>query len=274
MRNWQKAVPPYAGDEPYLYCAFAEGDSKKVWKILQPLVERGCRVWYCVGPAGSADELLRRQERSGGAALTLLYLTDAACDDKDTKTNVLVNQKNERPILCLDPDGTDRRLAMGLRETVPHLPLYRMERQEDIENAVLHAEGFSQEMLGEPVTVRDGGVVKKLTVVLTVLASLLLAVTLVGVWWLHWFLAEPQDELTFTDPVILTAMREAARGGVITEELAAGITCLRLDGMPESWDELALLPALERIELPQQALLTDAALPEGPYTVILRGGGA
>ena len=43
---------------------------------------------------------------------------------------------------------------------------------------------------------------------------------------------------------------------------------------PESWEELALLPALERIGIAQQALTGDAALPEGDYVIELIGGGA
>ena len=44
--------------------------------------------------------------------------------------------------------------------------------------------------------------------------------------------------------------------------------------LPESWEELSLLPALERIGIPQQALTGDAALPEGDYVIELIGGGA
>ena len=58
MKNWHKYFPPYEGEEPYLYVAFAAADEKKVWKILRPLLERGCRVWYRFGPAGGADNLL------------------------------------------------------------------------------------------------------------------------------------------------------------------------------------------------------------------------
>ena len=72
--------------------------------------------------------------------------------------------------------------------------------------------------------------------------------------------------------MILSSLRRAARGGSITEDLADSITLLQLDGMPESWDDLALLPALERIELPQQALLEGGALPEGDYVIELSGG--
>ena len=149
MKNWHRSFPPYEGEEPYLYFAFADADEKKVWNYLRPLLERGCRVWYRFGPAGGAERLLHDQERSSGAALTLLFLTDAACADKDTKSNVLVNQKYGRPILCLDPDGTDRRLRMGLREDVPHVPLYSLRGGGEIEDAVIHAEGFSQDIIGE-----------------------------------------------------------------------------------------------------------------------------
>ena len=41
--------------------------------------------------------------------------------------------------------------------------------------------------------------------------------------------------------------------------------------VPESWEELALFPALERIELPQSAAAQAETLPEG-VTVVLKGG--
>lgn len=274
MKNWQKRYPPYEGSEPYLYFAFAEADSAKAWQIMRILLERGCRVWYGSGPSGNADELLRRQKRAEDANLTLLYLTDAACADKDTKSNILVNQKNGKHILCLDPDGADRRLSMGLYETVPHLPLYRLKSRKEIENAVIRAEGFSQEILGEPVRVEGGGSLGKLTALFCVLAVLLALASFIGVRYLRWFQPEVPDEVPFTDPVILSAVRNAARGGAITEELVSEITVLRLSGMPESWEELEKLPALTTVTLPQQALLEEGTLPDGDITVELTGGGA
>ena len=274
MKNWQKRYPPYEGSEPYLYFAFAEADSAKAWQIMRILLERGCRVWYGSGPSGNADELLRRQERAEDANLTLLYLTDAACADKDTKSNILVNQKNGKHILCLDPDGADRRLSMGLYETVPHLPLYRLKSRKEIENAVIRAEGFSQEILGEPIRVEGGGSLGKLTALFCVLAVLLALASFIGGRYLRWFQPEVPDEVPFTDPVILSAVRNAARGGAITEELVSEITVLRLSGMPESWEELEKLPALTTVTLPQQALLEEGTLPDGDITVELTGGGA
>ena len=274
MKNWQKRYPPYEGSEPYLYFAFAEADSAKAWQIMRILLERGCRVWYGSGPSGNADELQRRQERAEDANLTLLYLTDAACADKDTKSNILVNQKNGKHILCLDPDGADRRLSMGLYETVPHLPLYRLKSRKEIENAVIRAEGFSQEILGEPVRVEGSGSLVKLPALFCVLAVLLALASFIGGRYLRWFQPEVPDEVPFTDPVILSAVRNAARGGAITEDLVSEITVLRLSGMPESWEELEKLPALTTVTLPQQALLEEGTLPDGDITVELTGGGA
>ena len=274
MKNWQKRFPPYEGEKPYLYFAFAEADARRVWPVVRLLLERGCRAWYSLGPAGSAEKLLHRQERARGAALTLLYLTDAACADADTKSSVLVNQNRDRPILCLDPDGTDRRLAMGLREDIPHLPLYRLNGRGELENALIHAEGFSQKILGDPVKVEEGSLVGKLAAGFCALAVLLALISFMGVRYLHWFRPSPEDEVSFYDPAIAAALREAARGGAITEELTGEIRVLALKDLPESWDELEKLPALERIVLPQGALTEESELPPMELEVQLTGGGS
>lgn len=271
MKNdLQKQIPPYEGKEPYLYLAFSEADTKAIRKLLIPLVTRGCRVWYCTGTAGSAEALLHRQERSAGAALTVLYMTDAACADTNTKSNVLVNQKYDRPILCLDPDGKDRRLTMGLRETVPHVPLYKCETIEEQVLAILHGEGFSQQLLGSPMAIKERGIVNRLSVALCTLA-ILMAFAAVAFTCLQ---PKQEDTVAFRDPAIYTAVKEAVGGVVLTEELVAQIICLDLDSAPENWEDLAQLPALERIILPQQCVLEGCPLPEGNYTIELSGGGA
>lgn len=272
MKDWMTQVPPYEGDEPYLYFAFAEEDRRRVWKLLRPLLSRGCRVWYCCGPAGSAEELLHRQERCEKAALTAVYLTDALCADRDAKSAVLVNQKFNRPLLCLDPDEKDRRLSMNLRETVPHLPLYQLSGSEAWESAILHADGFSQDMIGEPIKIRAPGVMQRLSLAFCVLAVLLAAVSFAGYRFFGWFSPAVQDEQIISDPILQAAVRQAVGGGAITEENLAELTFLRFRELPDSWEELRLLPALERIELPQQALLEGGGLPEGDYVIELSGG--
>ena len=274
MKNLQSTVPPYTGDEPYLYFAFAEADSAKVWNIMRPLLARGCRIWYMCGNAGTGEAMLARQACAGGAALTLLYLTDAACADADTKSFVLVNQKFGHPIIALDPDGVDRRLKFGLRETTPHVPLYKYRTDEEKESAIIRAEGFSQDIIGTPVTVSNGSLIGNLSKAFLLVAVLLAVISVIG------FIVFPKpqqeayevpDEVTFTDPVILEAVREEADGGVITEDLVSGITILHLSDVPENRDELSMFPSLEMIELPQEAVMRTEDLPDG-YTIVLSRG--
>lgn len=262
------------GDEPYLYFAFAEADSAKAWNLIKPLLERGCRIWYMCGNAGNAETMLARQSRAEGAALTLLYLTDAACADADTKSFVLVNQKFGHPIIALDPDGVDRRLKFGLRETTPHVPLYKYRTDEEKESAIIRAEGFSQDIIGTPVTVSNGSLIGNLSKAFLLVAVLLAVISVIG------FIVFPKpqqeayevpDEVTFTDPVILEAVREEADGGVITEDLVSGITILHLSDVPENRDELSMFPSLEMIELPQEAVMRTEDLPDG-YTIVLSRG--
>ena len=273
MRDSFREFTPYEGDDPYLYFAFAEADSRKVREYLRLLYERGCRVWYSCGIADGPEEVLRRQARYRGAALTLVYLSDEACRDQNTKSSVLVNQKFDGPIICLDPDGRDRVLAMGLRESVPHIPLYRIRSREELEDAIFHAEGFSQELLGEPVKIRRDSILPKLSLVLCALAVVLSVLFFTGVKESVTDVIQVTDEVELGDPVLLSAVRKAAGGGAVTQDLVENLKSVDLSGMPESWDDLALLPSLEEIRIPQEALLGGEPLPEGEYTIILTGGG-
>ena len=274
MRDSFREFTPYEGDDPYLYFAFAEADSRKVREYLRLLYERGCRVWYSRGKADGPEEVLRRQARYRGAALTMVYLSDEACRDQNTKSSVLVNQKFDSAIICLDPDGKDRLLAMGLRESVPRIPLYRIRSREALEDAIFHAEGFSQELLGEPVKIKRDSILPKLSLVFCALAVVLSVLFFTGIKESVNEVIQLTDEVELHDPVLLSAVRKAAGGGAITQELVENLKSLDLSGMPESWDDLVMLPALEEIRIPQETLLGGEPLPEGEYTIILTGGGS
>ena len=275
MKDWQKQAPPYEGEEPYLYLAFADADAGKLGELVRLLKKRGLRIWYSTGPAGSAEELLRRQQRALGAEMTVVYLTDAMTQDQDGKASVLVNQKNGRKILCLDRDETDRALTMGLHESVPHLAAWKYSKTEDLEEALIRSDGFTQEMFGEPVLLEKGGMTGRLTALLCTLAVLLVLGSFLGLRVFHWFQPEiPQDEVVLADETIRGAVRAAVGGGVLTKENTAAIEELRLDSLPSSWEDLEKLPGLQRIALPQEAVMTAESLPDGNLVVVLTGGDA
>lgn len=274
MKDWRKQIAPYEGDEPYLYFAFADADAGRIHELVRLLLQRGVRIWYSTGPAGSAEELLRRQQRALGASLTVIYLSDAMTQDQDGKASILVNQKNGRKILCIDRDASDRALTMGLHESVPHLAAYRYRKTEDLEEALVRSEGFTQEIIGEPIFLSKGGMTGRMTVLLCALSLLLLLGGFLGLRVFHWFrpVDQPQDSVIFTDPTVREAAREAAGGGVLTEEGMAAVTELRLDRLPDSWQDLSLLPKLQRVLLPQEAVREAESLPEGDITLVLTGG--
>lgn len=267
MTNWQKKFLPYEGDEPYLYFVFAQADTRKVWRIMKVLLSRGCRVWYCTGPAGNAQELLRRQTRASGAALTLLYLTDALEADKDSKTRIMVNQKDHKAILCLNADGKSHNLAMDIHESTPSIPLHQLKSDEELENALIRAEGFTQNMIGKPVKIRSNWM-GRLTGLFFLMTVLLIGGSLL-------YLQKAQtynDSVHFADPVIREAARAAAGGGALTEANLEQIQTIHLKELPESWEDLALLKALQSIQLPQNAVMEGRNLPGSDYRIVLYGG--
>ena len=270
MKSLLRSYPPYEGAEPYVYFAFAPADARRAGTLLRLLFSRGFRVWYCLGPAGSAEELLRRQSRAGNAALTMVYLSDDAASEKDLKSAVLVNQREARAILCLDPDGSDRRLAMGLREDVPHLGLYEFRGRAALEAALIRAEGVTQELVGEPVRTGQGSLAVRLAAVFTLLAAAMLLLSFFGA---RFFGQDrvPEDTVVFDDPVVRAAVSQAVGGRALTEDRVASVALLRFSSLPESWDDLALLPALETLELSQRAVMAAETLPEG-YRIVLSGG--
>lgn len=262
MKNWRKKYPPYSGDEPYLYFAFADRDASRAWTVMKVLLERGIRVWYSSGTAQSGKELELNQNRAIGAETTFLLLTDEAVSNKNLKSRILAIQSAKKTVVALNPDGKDRLLAMNLKESVPQIQLSGFSGGTELADALCHAEGVTQSVIGEPVKV---GRQWALPVILCVLSAML------GV--LAYYFAPkviPQDTVSFSDPVIETAVRKAA-GGLLTEETVSGVTELSLAGLPEDWSELEKLPGLEKIRLSQEAAMLAESFPEG-YVITLRGG--
>lgn len=269
MKRWQKQYPPYEGPEPYLYLAFADGDTRKVWPVMKVLLKRGCRVWYCTGPAGSSQELLHRQERAAGAAWTLLYLTDALAADKESKSRIMVNQKAQKPIACLDTDGVNRYLAMDIRESTPSIALHHCKNDAALEDALIRTEGYTQNIVGKPVKIKSNWL-GKLTRTFILLTVLMLGAAV----WLARQVPVYEDTVPFSDPVIREAARAAAGGGPLSEDSLQGIESLYLTELPETWEDLSLLPDLQQLEISQDMAAQADTLPMDAYRIVLYGGGS
>ena len=275
---------PYTGNEPYLHLCFSEASAGKVRAFLRRLHRRGVRVWYCrENPAGRKARAQMEQSMLG-ARTTLVYLDEAFRNDPAAKSRLLTCQQSGQPVICLNTDGGDGGLSIGLHTNACEIRLGRNASAGEAENALLRAAGFSQELIGEPV--RDG------YGVLPILSGLLIVLTLVailaGIWWFLKHRSEqkedtaPQTEaeketLFVADEALREMIRDALGGGDLTAENLQRLTTLRLSGdtLPADLSDLSRLPALKTIELSQLAAKEIASHPElAVYTIELYGGAA
>lgn len=267
----EQHFPPYMGDEPYLFFCFADADAARIEPLLRRLYARGCRIWYCTGRSSDIRERESREARMRDASLTVLYLTAAAREDLETKSAILSCQARQQPILSLDTDEGDSELSMGLTEHVRHIRLPKRASAEDAEAMLIRAEGFSQELIGEAQTAASLPR-RRLAAGMTALAAVILTVTLLGRFVFGWFGPSYHDTVQFSDAVMTRAVRTAAGGGDLTEETLSQVRTLRLTELPSEPGDLSLLPALERVELPQELAEQALWLLEDGYTVVLLGG--
>lgn len=270
--------PPYMGAEPYIHLCFSDRDERKVRPLLRRLLLRGCRTWYCVGYSRDRTSENARSQRMLGAGLTVLFLTANARRDTELKNQLLVCQKEKQPILVLNTDGGDSGLSLGL--TGKFSSVTPGTHASELVDAILHSPYFSQLYMGDPLPVFDQLWLKRISTLLIVLALLL-----AGGAGVYRYLnppapsaqdevIQPEDTVIFQDETLRAAVRSAIGGGPITEEAVAELKTLYLSQLPESLDELALLPRLTTLILSEAAAQGAPEQPElyDGYTLIVRGG--
>ena len=270
------AFPPYAGNKPYLYLCFSDADRKRVQKLLKRLWRRGVRVWYAAESGTTAEALRSNEARMRGAALVVLYVDEAFRADVTAKSRALACHTRGQTILCLNTDGGDSGLSIGLPSDTPTLSLTGAS-PEEIEDALLRANGFTQALLGSPQKGASHRV-RTLAVTIAAVALLLLAGVLLYRRLFPPDAGKPQkaDTVFFSDPTMTAAVRGAVNGP-ITKESLSGVTVLRLSALPKDLSGLALLENLERIELTQDAVVSDAERVltlSDAYEIVLIGGDA
>lgn len=276
----EKTNPPYDGAEPYLHLCFSQASEKKVRGLLRRLRRRGVRV-YC--DTGAASERAAREAAAArmiGAALTVVYLDEAFRRDPAAKSRMLFCQRSGQRMVCLNTDGGDGLLSIGLHPDATEIVLSRTDGAEETERALIHADGFSQELIGEPEgpTVPIGRILTGVFAALTAALLLFGAIRYVRNREQRGQQAMPaqSDTVTFADATVREAVRDALGGGALTEQRLKEITTLRLggDALPETLSDLALLENLETVVLSQTAAADAARHPElHAYTVELYGGG-
>ena len=272
---WTKKLPAYQGEEPYLFFCFSDADARRAGKLAKRMFARGTRVWYSTGRPRDLSERRERELRMSGAALAVLFLSETARSDLDFKNAALYCQVRGIPLVCIDADEDVNALSFGLTGNQPHLSGRIYRKAAAMEEALIRCEGFSQELIGPDPIIPPPPIIK-IAVILAALSALALVIVLFGGRLLGGILPDNDrdDTVRIEDSTFRAAVRAAQGGGPITEESLEGVETLRLKELPESAEELALLPSLTRVEIPQELAPEALWLLDEGYTVVLYGGGA
>lgn len=270
--------PPYLGNEPYLYLCFADADARLAGELIGAMQRRGCRVWYSVGRTADARESNLRTERIQGAQLVVLMLSPSAARDDTVRANIGYYQEAGRAAVALELSGADDDggLAMLLHDGIRRMDAGAAASGDELLSLIMHAEGFSQELIGMPVQhVSDA--LKRATIAVLLTAALAIGGVLVYANSRNWFRPDPAaaDTVTLSDEVLTQAARNALSedGSVpLTEETIGSITTLRLDAAPASFDALTAFPSLETLEIPQSAAAAaQTLLDTATYRIVVYG---
>ena len=283
MTAIEKLYPPYEGNDPYLFLCFSMESGRKARALLGRLFSRGVRVWY------AAKEERTRAGREAGdfrmlsASLAVILLDDALRSDPAAKSRLLACQRANIPIVCLNTDGGDSGLSIGLHATAEEIRFSRGENAEQLEQKLIRSENFSRDLIGEPHPAKRTGLRAAVTVTLA-LSALLLALGL-----FRYFTraqaasgapgapasSEPLDSVSFLDETVREAVRSSLGGGRITKERLEDVTVLRLAGdtLPSDLSDLSSLPSLTTVQLSQGAAKEVPGRTElSGYTIELYGG--
>ena len=259
MSKLGKVYPPYMGDEPYIYLCFSKASKNKVLGLLYRLGLRGVRVWYCEEISSDPAQLKKDEEKVHNAAITVVFLDNAFRKDVRVKNRLLDIQDREQKILCLNTDGGDGGLSIGLHPDVPEVKLRGLSKSKDAENAILRTEAFSHELIGEPVESVNNYI--KIITRRAVIVSACFVALFVSLFFVHRFMNKEvditaNDTVTFSDETIRETVRTALGGGALTGERLAEIDTLYLEGdaIPSDLSDIDLLPSLKTVIISQKAV--------------------
>lgn len=273
--------PPYSGEEPYVYLCFHEADKKRVKPFLSALIQRRCRVWYCIGDAQDAEQNRANAQRAGKAALMVFFLTPRSVEDETVKSNLGHFQASGRPVICIETEACAEQsgFSLILSKRVPRIACKVGESAESIVSKLLRTEGFTQEFIAPDDYVWQHFLKKRKS---RKIALITLAIAL-AVLTSAFFYAKSNDffrpdvslsdTVTIEDPVFEQAARVALSPdgeAALTDESLSRITTLRLESAPASFDALKLFPALTRLEVPSSCVYeASALLQDASFTIVV-----
>ena len=307
MRKILRRCPPYEGSEPYLYLCFAEKDSEAVFPLLDYLYQRGVRIWYSTETTAKIEKLNHQQDRMDKASLLVIYLTDNARGDERVKNSLLYYQHGKPVIGIDTDDGDNElafgltaaakhvngRRGRSSEELEAELIRTEGFSQELIGEAPVRRSWMKKTAL--------------ILLAAALLTAGISYYGYKQYGWFVTYLPVPEtpttvptftpkptpsptptpspsptptptptpvptpspipDTVFFEDPELTEKLRNQVEGVLLTEESLAEVTELKLDKIPEDLSELAKLPNLTKLILPQSEVMKAADLLDSGLTI-------
>ena len=277
--------PPYTGDEPYLYLCFHEKDAQRVKPFLDQLYRRHCRVWYSLQEATDSKRGEYCAKRVKKAALLVLWASWDASNSESTKSKLGYYQESGNPAIVIEfkAASSESGLSMLFTNQVKYLQAEYDPAIEDLASALMRTEGFTQQIIG--VNDEELRILlhrkKERRIALMILAIALFVLLSGFLYARSNNLFKPEtvivESVTLSDAEIARAARDALSLGdnaSLTQENIASIPMLRLESVPDTFDDLLYFSALTRLEIPQCCVEKAASLlDDATYTIVVYGEG-
>lgn len=137
-----------------------------------------------------------------------------------------------------------------------------------MENAILHGAGFSQELIGDPVKIRESTALQKTAWLFCALAVVMVILFIIGARNRR-EAPPPQDEISFSDPVLQTAVRQALASPNCYSEIRTAFRRVQFAGSDRTGitdlTPLLNLENLELVRISQDITQAIASLEEQEY---------
>lgn len=231
---------PYCGSNPYIFLSFSDSDSDEASAIMDRLQQRGCRFSYCTGYSRNASEEEERSRIMNNAGLVIALVSEAFKNDPYIKGNILYLQAIGKPVILIKRDSNITALSLGLKEDTPIIDAYDG-INDDVEEAIVHSDGFSHAFLGEQMKTDNKISMYKLSVAV---AAISVAVIIFAAIYINVGFSSAEK----IDP--------------------SSVTELTLTEIPTDRSELNQYPNLEKIRIPQSQA-TEAKELLNQYTIVI-----
>ncbi len=269
-------------EQPYILAVFDGRDRRRAEPVLMALYQSGCRILR--DNAAETDERARetRATRLKEAALVLLFASRRALALEGWDRAVTYCVSRRTPVITLHLDDAEGTEGMQMQlSTVPSLRCADYRDAASLLAALKRTEGFTQSLIGAPPAEKTKNTWMRASALLllglTAAAALILIFSIRAAKVKAETIAPPTPPpgVTFADAAmenaVCAALGRAPGTPVYSQELAA-VTELTLASAPATLSDVAMLPALQTLRIPQSCVpLCAPLIQDGVCTVIVEG---